>query len=164
MQGLACTSSATHTEGNASELAIMKMVVKFGCDYEDVRRKHLKDPFVRFEFTSRRKKTSTILEGIEDNEFGYSKRLFVKGASEIVLTSCSHYVDEDGNRKEINDQREIITNAIEEFAYDALRTLCLAYKDLKEGEGGPNHEDEYEDGVNKVVEKSGLTLVAILGI
>jgi Ca2+ transporting ATPase len=35
---------------------------------------------------------------------------------------------------------------------------------LKEGEGGLTHEDDDEDGINRVVEKFGLTCVAILGI
>lgn len=59
---------------------------------------------------------------------------------------------------------DIIANVIEEFARGALRTICLAYKDLKESEGGVTHEDDHEDGVNKVVEKLGLTCITILGI
>jgi P-type Ca2+ transporter type 2B len=164
LQGCACNCLGSVDEGNATETAILKMLKKFGCDYENLRAKHLKDQFVRFNFTSRRKKMGTILSDIQDNEFGYNKRLYVKGASEIILTSCSHYIDEDGNKREISDHQDIIKNVIEHFAYESLRTICLAYKDLKEGEGGSTHEDEHEDGVNRVVEKSGFTCVAIFGI
>ena len=58
----------------------------------------------------------------------------------------------------------LIKNVIEEFAKGALRTICLAYKDLRPNEGGLTHEDESEDGANRVVEKNGLTCIGILGI
>lgn len=40
---------------------------------------------------------------MQGGEFGYDKRLHVKGASEIVLDSCSHYLDENGNKKMLKD-------------------------------------------------------------
>jgi len=40
---------------------------------------------------------STVIENVTDNENGYSKRLHVKGASEIVVETCSHYLDFEGN-------------------------------------------------------------------
>jgi hypothetical protein len=45
-----------------------------------------------------------------------------------------------------------------------LRTIAFAYKDLVEGEGGPEH-DEKEDGAKLAnIELSGLTLISIAGI
>lgn len=44
----------------------------------------------------------TLDEG-EETEHGYNQRLHVKGASEIILETCTHYLDSDGNKKEIND-------------------------------------------------------------
>lgn len=35
------------------------------------------------------------------------------------------------------------------FAEQSLRCLCLAYKDLKENEGGKDHDDLHEDKVNR---------------
>lgn len=166
LEACACNTSGTSEEANATEKAILKMLDKFGCDYQAMRSKHIKDPFIRFQFTSRRKKMGTILTGIDDNEFSYDKRLHVKGAAEIVLGTCSHYIDSSGKRVELTDsfKNELITDVIEGFAEQALRTICLAYKDLKESEGGLTHEDDDEDGVNRVVEKFGLTCIAILGI
>ena len=54
-------------------------------------------------------------------------------------------------------------NIITGYAKKALRTICLAYKDLMPGEGGTNHDNPQDQDV-KDVEKSGLTLVCILGI
>ena len=79
-------------------MAIIKMLDKFGYDVEEERKKYLPGDFTRFQFTSKRKKMSTVLENIEDNEHGYDKRLMTKGASEIVLGNCSHYLDENGEK------------------------------------------------------------------
>ena len=162
----ACNTIGTAAEANATEKAMLKMLDKFEWNYEGMREKHLKEPFVRFPFTSRRKKMGTVLTEIDDNEYKYDKRLHVKGAAEIVLNTCSHYLNADGERLELtNDKKEeIINDVITSFAEGALRTICLAYKDLKEGEGGVSHEDEHEDGINRVVEKFGLTCISILGI
>jgi Ca2+ transporting ATPase len=166
LEGCACNTTGTSIEANATEKAILKMLDKFSCDYQSMRSKHLVDPYVRFQFTSRRKKMSSILTHIGDNEYNYDKRLHVKGAAEIVLGTCSHYLDSNGNRAEMSQEMkdDLITNVVESFAKDALRTICMAYKDLKEGDGGLTHEDDDEDSVNKVVEKFGLTCIVILGI
>jgi magnesium-transporting ATPase (P-type) len=68
---------------------------------------------------------STILTEIEDNEFRYDKRLHVKGAAEIVLSACSHYLDKDGVRRELSNElkNKIVAEVIEEFARGALRTI-----------------------------------------
>jgi len=54
---------------------------------------------MRYMFDSARKRMSTFLE-IDDQqlEYGYNKRLHVKGASEIVLETCSDYIDENGQK------------------------------------------------------------------
>jgi len=45
-----------------------------------------------------------------------------------------------------------------------LRTICVGYKDLAHNEGGPTHEDMDDAGVIRVIEKTGFTLIGILGI
>lgn len=142
------------------------MLKQFGTDYQGMREQFLPDPFIRFQFTSRRKKMSTILQNIEDNESGYDKRLHVKGASEIVLGLCTHYINEDGEKNVLTDDIKalIVQETITKYANNALRTICVAYRDIEEEEGGANHEEEAEDGVNKVVEMNGLVCLGILGI
>lgn len=165
-QGISCNTTGTSEASSATEKAMLQMLDKFGCSYTDLRLIHCKDPLVRFQFTSKRKKMSTVLTGISDNEYGYDKRLHTKGAAEIVLKTCSHFINEDGRVELLTDDMKsfIISSVIEEFAKNALRTICLAYKDLQVNEGGPNHEDDDPDNVNKAVEKEGLTCIAILGI
>jgi P-type E1-E2 ATPase len=58
LEGCACNTTGTSKEAGATDKAILKMMDKFECDYEEMRAKHLKDPFTRFPFTSRRKKMS----------------------------------------------------------------------------------------------------------
>lgn len=75
-----------------------------GVKLEEEREKYLPQDFTRFQFTSKRKKMSTILEHIKDNEHGYDKRVHMKGASEIVLGNCSRYLDIDGKIKPLDDE------------------------------------------------------------
>ena len=108
---------------------------------------------------------STILENIQDSEFGYDKRLHIKGAAEIVLNSCSHFLNQDGEKVELHDEmKQHLLQVIENYAKCALRTICFAYKDLQPGEGGPTHEDMDEDTVTHAIEKSGTTCLGIFGI
>lgn len=73
---------------------------------------------------------STVLENLQTKNT-YGKRLHIKGASEIVKNCCSHYLDVDGNVKEMTDvAKSNLDNVINNYARQALRTICLAYKDL----------------------------------
>ena len=56
-------------------------------------------------FDSARKRMSTVVElpANEKTEHNYQKRIHVKGASEIVLSTCNFYLDHEGNKKVIDD-------------------------------------------------------------
>ena len=47
---------------------------------------------------------STITEHNGSTEHGYDKRLHIKGAAEIVLATCSHYLNQDGDKIELQDE------------------------------------------------------------
>ena len=47
---------------------------------------------------------STILENVGKNEYGIEKRIHMKGASEYILESCSHYINQEGNKVELLDE------------------------------------------------------------
>jgi len=57
-----------------------------------------------------------------------------------------------------------LTEVINEYAKHALRTICLAFKDLEKYEGGQNHTDLDELTGNIQVEQSNLVLIGIVGI
>jgi len=89
----------------------------------------------------------------------------MKGASEYVLDSCNYYIDSNGEKKTLDLlKKEIILKQITRYAEDSLRTICFGYKDLKDHEGGAEHDDMDKDGVLREVEQEGFTLVAIVGI
>lgn len=83
---------------------MLNMMVKFGIDFEKKRKEHLPEDFLRFHFTSKRKRMSTLIENCGSTEHGYDKRIHMKGASEIVLGACTHYLNQDGQKVELLDE------------------------------------------------------------
>ncbi|KAL5669546.1 hypothetical protein ACJX0J_021767, partial [Zea mays] len=99
------------------------------------------------------KKKMAVLVSLHD---GGSYRWFTKGASEIVVEMCDMMIDGDGNSVPLSEaQRKIVLDTINSFASDALRTLCLAYKDVD------GLEDDDDDADSPT---SGFTLICIFGI
>ncbi|KAJ1287029.1 hypothetical protein BS78_03G399100 [Paspalum vaginatum] len=77
-------------------------------------------------------------------------RAFLKGASEVVLSRCSHVVDGNGGVEKLTEAKaKRVASAIDAFACEALRTLCLAYQDVGNASEVPS--DKY-------------TLIAVFGI
>lgn len=84
---------------------------------------------------------------------GGSYRWFCKGASEIIVEMCDKVIDQDGDVIPLSDaRRKDIMDTIYSFASDALRTLCLAFKDV----------DDFDEGADSP--PSGFTLIIIFGI
>ena len=79
------------------------MMEKLGISVEETRSTHIPEPYVRFQFTSKRKRMSTIIHRCGSTEHSYDKRVHMKGAAEIVLDSCSHFLNERGDRVPLND-------------------------------------------------------------
>jgi magnesium-transporting ATPase (P-type) len=84
---------------------MMKNVHRAGFDIEGVRDKLVPpiEELLRFPFDSARKRMTTVVvypEGTPcPTETGYNKRLHMKGASEIVLECCDHFLDGTGEKK-----------------------------------------------------------------
>jgi len=140
-----------------------ELLERVGCDINVLQEKHLSEHKIRFPFSSKRKRMSTVLENLQTSN-SYGKRLHVKGASEIVMGCCSHYLDADGKTKEMTDEMKgNLDHVITDYARGALRTICFGYKDLLPNECGPEHDQPQNEDV-KDIEKSGLTLICIFGI
>ncbi|KAL0456121.1 UNVERIFIED_CONTAM: putative calcium-transporting ATPase 11, plasma membrane-type [Sesamum latifolium] len=83
---------------------------------------------------------------------GGSLRAFLKGASEVILGLCDKIVGKDGDSVPMSEeQRKHITNVINGFACEALRTICLAFKDTDKTSEESIPENNY-------------TLIAVVGI
>ncbi|KAK2998111.1 hypothetical protein RJ639_026650 [Escallonia herrerae] len=80
-------------------------------------------------------------------------RAFCKGASETILSMCDKIVNKNGESVSLSEeQRKSITNAINGFACEALRTLCMAFKEV---ENTPNMD---------TIPDNDYTLIAVVGI
>ena len=90
-EGLICNSMADCTEGLATDIALMRYIVKFGADIAGTRKKKLGDKYTRFHFTSKRKKMSTVVKGsVSGDSPSIPDRLYMKGAPEYVMSSCDN--------------------------------------------------------------------------
>ncbi|GAB2295561.1 Alpha carbonic anhydrase 4 [Dionaea muscipula] len=132
--------------GQPTEKALLELGLHLKGDLETTRREFKilnEEPF-----NSVRKKMS-VLVALP----GGGKRAFCKGASEIVLRMCSRTIDANGEPVDLSpEQVNYVSGIINGFASEALRTLCLAFKDL-------------DDGFNeKNIPEEGYTLVSVVGI
>lgn len=83
---------------------MLNMIIKFGVDLEKKRAQHLPEDFLRFHFTSKRKRMSTLIQNCGQTEHGYDRRIHMKGAAEIILAACSHYLNQDGEKIQLHDE------------------------------------------------------------
>ena len=67
-------------------------------------------------------------------DFKKEAHIFVKGASEMVLSTCDSWFNMEKNEIQpiSAEVRTEMNNAITKMAESSLRTLCLAYKKLSD--------------------------------
>lgn len=131
--------------GTPTETALLEFGLTLGGDF-DAHRKEFKLSKVE-PFNSVKKKMSVLIVLPEGGH-----RAFCKGASEIVLQMCDKVLDASGDHVPLTEEKfQDISNIITEFASEALRTLCLAFKDVNEA------SDEN-------IPENGYTLIAVVGI
>ncbi|KAI9495890.1 PMCA-type calcium-translocating P-type ATPase [Zychaea mexicana] len=145
--------------GSKTECALLGFSKGLGSRYEDIR--HDSKVTKVFPFSSKRKSMMTVIEVLENTASTKSQadyRIHVKGASEIVLGACTRYLDAQGNTKKLD--KDVLTrwnNIITEYANNALRTIALAYRDIKTDQF-ENASDDDEPPLEE------LTLIGIVGI
>ncbi|KAJ9181068.1 hypothetical protein P3X46_009239 [Hevea brasiliensis] len=132
--------------GTPTEKALLEFGLLLGGDF-DAQRKEFQ--ILKVEpFSSVRKKMSVLVAFPEGR-----LQASCKGGSEIVLKMCDKFVDDSGKVANLSEeQKRNISDVINGFASEALRTLCLAFKDL---------DDTSEESS---IPDFGYTLVAIVGI
>ncbi|KAF1828483.1 calcium ATPase [Decorospora gaudefroyi] len=110
-------------------------------------------------------KCSGAVQKLNDGRF----RMYVKGASEILLGMCDKIVT-DANKELVEtsmtgDNRETLEQVITTYASRSLRTIGLIYRDFESwppAESSKN-EDDPSQAVFKVVEGLGTFLVTATG-
>ncbi|KAL0007033.1 hypothetical protein SO802_008535 [Lithocarpus litseifolius] len=133
--------------GTPTETALMELGMLLGGDINAYREE---DNIVKVEpFNSNKKRMSVLVALPGSGGF----QAFCKGASEIILKMCDKIVNAEGEAIPLSEeQRKDITDAINNFACEALRTLCLAFKDIK----GISSADS--------IPEDGYTLISVIGI
>jgi Ca2+-transporting ATPase len=133
--------------GTPTETALLEFGLLLGGDYNKVRGS---SKLVKVEpFNSTKKRMGVVLE-----HSGGLLRAHVKGASEIILSACDKVINADGEVVPLDeDSITNLKNTIEELANEALRTLCIAYKELGS-----------ELSSDSPIPFEGYTLIGIVGI
>eukprot|EP01113_Clastostelium_recurvatum_P039552 TRINITY_DN604_c0_g2_i2.p1 TRINITY_DN604_c0_g2~~TRINITY_DN604_c0_g2_i2.p1 ORF type:complete len:1017 (-),score=417.27 TRINITY_DN604_c0_g2_i2:124-3174(-) len=163
--------------GSKTETALLGFIRAIGFDFNDLRERITRVKL--YPFSSTNKRMATIVS--VDETFKPAQRVYVKGASEVVLGFCTSVVKSDGQIAPLNEaDKKKLLNQIEEFASQGLRTICLAYAPLADkfvaGEEPPEQnlicvgivgiKDPVRDEVPAAVEqchKAGITVRMVTG-
>ncbi|KAG6389373.1 hypothetical protein SASPL_150841 [Salvia splendens] len=155
------TGSVFLTEGGAMEIsgsptekAILQWAVNLGMDFGASR----SDSSIihAFPFNSEKKRGGVALK-LSNSEI----RIHWKGAAEIVLASCTHFIDADDNAVEMDEEKlSLFREAIEDMAKESLRCVAIAYRTCGMDEV-PTNEEKLE---NWQLPEGNLILLAIVGI
>ncbi|RZB78385.1 Calcium-transporting ATPase 2, plasma membrane-type isoform C [Glycine soja] len=133
--------------GTPTEAAILEFGLSLGGDFQGERQAC---KLVKVEpFNSTKKKMSVVVELP-----GGGLRAHCKGASEIILAACDKVLNSNGEVVPLDEEStNHLKDTINQFASEALRTLCLAYVEL---ENGFSTEDP--------IPVSGYTCIGVVGI
>jgi len=133
--------------GTPTESALLQFGLALGGDFHAERQTC---KIVKVEpFNSEKKRMGVVLEIPEGG-----LRAHCKGASEIILAACDKVMNSDGVVVSIDGESgNYLTSTINQFAGEALRTLCLAYIEL---ESGFSDQDP--------IPATGYTCIGIVGI
>ena len=99
-------------------------------------------------FDSNRKMMSTI-HPIKDGYIQYTK-----GALDVMLDRCDYYLSENGEIEMTEDLKKQILSVNKQYASEALRVLCAAYKKYDRFPGSVEPEDL----------EFGMTFIGIVGM
>ncbi|KAL5231453.1 hypothetical protein ABZP36_030229 [Zizania latifolia] len=134
------------TLGTPTEVALLEFGLNLGGHLYDEYNKLTR---VRMEPFNSVKKMMSVTIQLPNGDL----RTFCKGASEIVLGQCNTIINSDGNIVPLSEmQKHYVLNIINSLSSEALRTLCIAFKDMNEI---PSDQPISDDG---------YTLIALFGI
>jgi len=163
--------------GNKTDCALLAMAHELGVEYKKIRESDEYNTLVdgkkelgikQFPFSSLKKRAAIV---VKLPLGGY--RMFVKGASEIVLSLCTTQISLNAGELESpkpltnQDKGRLVAEVIQKMADNAMRTICLAYRDFKDvPEGGWDKADPIGSDVIEalLLAEHDLTLIGLVGI
>uniref|UniRef100_A0A6N2N0V5 Calcium-transporting ATPase n=1 Tax=Salix viminalis TaxID=40686 RepID=A0A6N2N0V5_SALVM len=140
--------------GSPTEKAIIGWAIKLGMNFNAVRSES--SVIHVFPFNSEKKKGGVALK-LSDSQV----HIHWKGAAEIVLDSCTKYVDASGNTVPLDqDKMSFYKKAIEDMACSSLRCVSIAYRTY-DMDKVPADEQQLAQWM---IPQDDLVLLAIIGI
>ncbi|KAB2613258.1 calcium-transporting ATPase 9 [Pyrus ussuriensis x Pyrus communis] len=139
--------------GSPTEKAILSWAFKLGMKFDAIR---LESTVLHvFPFNSEKKRGGVALKQADSKV-----HIHWKGAAEIVLASCTEYLDSDGCSQNIEDDKEFFKTAIDDMAERSLRCVAIAYRPY-ELDKVPTDEEQLSQWA---LPEDDLVLLAIVGI
>lgn len=144
---------AVEVSGSPTEKAILSWAVKLGMKFDRVRSEttvlHV------FPFNSEKKRG-----GVAVKQINSEVHIHWKGAAEMVLASCTKYLDTDGHLQSIDGDEDFFKAAVDEMAAKSLRCVAIAYRSCE-----PDKVPTDEESLDKwTLPEDELILLAIVGI
>ena len=101
------------------------MVSEIGYNYDEIRTIHPESQLHKvYPFNSTRKSMSTVIR-LTNGDY----RVYVKGATEVILRNCSYAHGKSGQREIVSLDISKYTAATKNMAKKGHRTIGIAYKD-----------------------------------
>ncbi|CAA7048833.1 unnamed protein product [Microthlaspi erraticum] len=147
-------SGEIQVSGSPTEKAILNWAIKLGMNFDALRSAASAIQF--FPFNSEQKRGGVAVKSQDS-----SVHVHWKGAAEIVLGSCTHYMDENASLADMSgDKMTELKNAIDDMAARSLRCVAIAYRTF-EADKIPTDEEQLSTWV---LPDDDLVLLAIVGI
>lgn len=149
--------------GSGTESALLKFA-RSRLGMGPARRERSSAKIVQFiPFNALRQCMATVIELPHEPKPRY--RVFIKGASEVMLAKCSKVIEDPSKgclAVDMSDrERQTLTNTIESYASQALRTMSLVYRDFSPP---PSLEDGARSGQTDFMLDDLLTDTVFLSV
>ncbi|XP_009128346.1 calcium-transporting ATPase 10, plasma membrane-type isoform X1 [Brassica rapa] len=149
-------SGEIQVSGSPTERAILNWAIKLGMNFDALRSESSAIHF--FPFNSEQKRGGVAVKSFQPDS---SVHVHWKGAAEIVLGSCTHYMDENESLVGMSGEKMgELKNDINDMAARSLRCVAIAFRTL-EADKIPTDKEQLS---RWVLPDDDLVLLAIVGI
>lgn len=145
---------AEEVSGSPTEKAILSWGVELGMKFEAVRSEAI--VLHVCPFNSEKKRGGVALQ-LSNSDV----HVHWKGAAEMVLASCTQFLDADGSVKSIDREKSYFGGVIDDMSAKSLRCVALAYKPYDRNDVPNTNEEEMAQWV---LPEDNLILLGIVGI